>query len=65
MTDIPTICPDIQEEIVNMLPDNGHTALKVMAQLCANMLLSIKDADLGLFIKDIQDNFALYRSQRE
>lgn len=58
----PTIEPGTQEEILKLLPDDGPEALKIMAQLIANMLLSIHGADLGLFIKDVQDNLAAYRS---
>ncbi len=60
---IETIEPDIQEKILDALPADGPLALKVMAQLSANMLLEIKGADLGLFIKDIQDNHAAYRAK--
>lgn len=58
---VRSIEPECQDKILDILPDDGNLALKVMAQLSANMLLSIKGADLGLFIKDIQDNFAAYR----
>lgn len=58
---IKTIEPEIQDRVLDILPNDGKLALKVMAQLSANMLLSINGSDLGLFIKDIQDNFSAYR----
>ena len=34
----PAIEPDIQEEILNLLPDPPEYALKLLAQLTGNML---------------------------
>jgi hypothetical protein len=60
---LKTIEPDIQEKIIDILPNDGPLALKVMAQLSANILLEVKGAELELFIKDIQDNFEVYRAE--
>lgn len=58
---ITAIKPDIQGKILDILPDDGPLALKVMAQLSANMLSSIDDADLDIYIQDIQNNLKVYR----
>lgn len=55
-----TIEPDIQEAILDALPNDGSLALKLMAQLIANMLLSIKDANVNNFINDLKLNLQLY-----
>lgn len=57
----PTIENDIQETILEALPSDGLKALEVMAQLSANMILSIPEADLDKFITRVRWNYAAYR----
>lgn len=39
-----TIQPEIQLAIIDILPDDGELALKIMCQMLANMILSVDDA---------------------
>ena len=55
-----TIEPEIQDNILTILPNDGPTALKVMAQLSANMLISIKDANVNDFVTDLKLQLSLY-----
>lgn len=60
MKEIVTIEPDIQDKILNILPDDGTLALKLMSQLTANMLISIKNANYADFITNLKNDLALY-----
>lgn len=55
-----TIEPDIQEAILDILPDNGPKALDVMAQLTANMIIKIKGANINDYVKNLKRHLALY-----
>lgn len=55
-----SIEPKIQDDILNILPDDGPLALKLMAQLTANIILSIKDANVNDYITDLKLQLALY-----
>ena len=55
-----TIEPDIQDNILTILPDDGPLALKVINQLAANMIISIKDANINDFITELKSNIANY-----
>jgi hypothetical protein len=56
-----TIKPDIQEAILCLLPDEGDLALCIMAQLLANMILSIKDANAQAVVDLIWLNLNCYK----
>jgi hypothetical protein len=56
----PTIEPEIQEIILETLPDEGNTALEVMAQLSANMVLSIPGAKIDLFLNMVRAHYEAY-----
>jgi hypothetical protein len=56
----PTIEPEIQEQILNILPDDGPLALKIMCQLLANMIMSINHTKLGWVIAEIKTNLVNY-----
>lgn len=60
MKEIITKYPDIQEKILDVLPSDGLIALGVMSQLTANMILSIKDANIDSFINNLKSDLALY-----
>jgi len=55
-----TIEPYIQEAILDVLPNDGHKALDVMAQLTANMILSINNANIDDYIKNLKNHLASY-----
>jgi len=55
-----TIEPDIQDAIVDILPNDGHKALEVMAQLTANMIISINNANIDDYIKNLKNHLASY-----
>lgn len=55
-----TLEPDIQEKILDILPNDGTLALKVMSQLTANMLISIKNANFVDYINNLKSDLALY-----
>lgn len=55
-----TIEPGIQEKILDTLPDDGPLALELMAQLVANMVLSINGADINTFIACLRRELDLY-----
>lgn len=52
--------PDIQDTILTALPGDGPLALEVMAQLSANMVLSIRGADLESFIERVRHHYISY-----
>lgn len=49
-----TVEPDAQDSILDVLPRDGSVALEVMAQLSANMVTSIPEADLESFIERVR-----------
>lgn len=53
---IKFIQPDIQETILNILPDYGPNALNLMAQLTANMLISIDGANINDYIVSLNNH---------
>ena len=53
--------PIIQDEILNILPNDGPLALALMAQLSANMLLSINGPSFDDFIADVRSNLNFYK----
>ena len=55
----PAIEPDIQEEILNLLPDPPEYALKVMAQLTGNMLAGY--GDIEEYIADLKAQYLIYK----
>jgi len=55
-----TIEPDIQEAILDILPDSGPRALDVMAQLTANMIIEIKGANINDYVENLKKHLALY-----
>lgn len=55
-----TIEPDIQDAILTLLPNDGPTALTVMAQLTANMLISIDGANINDYIAELKTQLAGY-----
>jgi len=57
---LTTIEPEIQDAILDILPNDPAIALDVMAQLSANMLVSIP-ADLDKFIENLKIRFAAYK----
>lgn len=56
----PTIEPEIQEAILTALPEDGELALQIMAQLCANIVLSVKGANLDRFLVEVELNYLDY-----
>lgn len=57
---VRTIEADIQEKILNILPDNYETALEIMAQLSANICLSGKCFDVEAFCNKIRKHYNKY-----
>lgn len=57
---VKTIEPEIQDKILVILPNDGPLSLKLMAQLTANMIISINDANVTDFIADLHYNLAQY-----
>ena len=55
-----TIEPDVQNKLLDILPEDGTLALKVINQLVANMIISIKDANINDFITELKSNIANY-----
>lgn len=55
-----TIEPDIQEAILAILPDDGPTAINLICQLLANMILSIDKANINDTIMLLKDHLAAY-----
>lgn len=55
-----TIEPDIQDAILTILPNDPTLALKVMAQLTANMIISINNANINSYIEDLKLQLASY-----
>ena len=50
--------PDIQEKILDILPDDGAKALNLMAQLTANMIISIDNANVKNYIESLHSHLA-------
>ena len=57
----PAIKPDIQEEIVELLPASLHTSLKLMAQLTGNMLNESKTITIDEYIADLKAQYLIYK----
>lgn len=55
-----TIEPDIQEVILEALPEDGPLAMEVMCQLLANMILSIADASIDKTVERLKFHLADY-----
>jgi hypothetical protein len=55
-----TIEPEIQEKILDILPEDGSLALRLVAQLAANMILSIEGATIGSFVAELKENLEQY-----
>ena len=55
----PAIEPDIQEEILNLLPDPPEYALKLMAQLTGNILAG--HGDIDKYIADLKAQYLIYK----
>lgn len=55
-----TIEPEIQDKILDILPNDPSIALDIMAQLSANMLVSIP-SDLDKFIENLKVKHAAYK----
>lgn len=55
-----TIEPEIQEAILDILPGNGQKALLVIAQLAANMVLSIDGATIENFMLSVENYYRDY-----
>lgn len=55
-----TIEPDTQQIILDALPNEGNIALEVMAQLSANMILSIPGMKLDLFLGMVRAHYEAY-----
>lgn len=56
-----TVEPETQEKILDVLPEDGPLSLKIMAQLSANMILSIDNANIDDFIADLRKNMGEYQ----
>lgn len=50
----------VQAAVLDCLPDDGPEALKIMAQLTANMILSINDLTLEEYIIELRIEHAAY-----
>jgi hypothetical protein len=57
----PAIEPDIQEEILHILPDPPKLALRVMAQLTGNMLVSINGPTFEEYVADLKAQYLIYK----
>lgn len=57
----PAIEPDIQEEIVNLLPDSLDTSLKLLAQLTGNMLVESKTMTIDAYIAELKSQYLIYK----
>ena len=55
-----TIEPDIQEAILDILPEDGQLATELMCQLLANMILSVPDTDINKISERIKAHLAAY-----
>jgi len=51
--------PEIQEIILDALPANSSRALEVIAQLTANMIISIKDANINNYIDLLKHHLSM------
>ena len=54
---------DCQDKILDILPNNPQLALKVMAQMVANMMLSIDDANFEDFSADVKYNIDAFKKE--
>lgn len=59
----PTIEPAIQEIILDALPREGNIALEIMAQLSANMVLSIPGAKIEWFLNLVHAHYEAYNDE--
>ena len=57
---IPAIEADIQDQLICLLPDDYHTAIEVLAQLSANILLSGERFNIEKFIDKLRKHHAAY-----
>ena len=55
-----TIKPDIQNAILDILPDDGPLATRLMCQLLANMIISIGEDNIDDVINRIRLELASY-----
>ena len=55
-----TIEPDIQEAILDILPDDGLLAIRLMCQLLANMIISIRADNIDDVINHIRAELVSY-----
>ena len=55
-----TIEPDIQSAILDILPNDGPLAIRLMCQLLANMILSIRADNIDDVINRIRSELAEY-----
>ena len=55
-----TIEPDIQDAILDILPNDGPLAMRLMRQLLANMILSLEGSSINDVIELIRLNLAEY-----
>jgi len=55
-----TIEPDIQDAILDILPNDGPLAMRIMCQLLANMILSLEGSSINDVIELIRLNLAEY-----
>lgn len=58
----PLLEPEIQDAMLDILPEDGPLALSIMAQLSANMLTSINGANVDDFIADLKSNLETYKA---
>lgn len=59
---MPTIEAATQEAILEILPEDGPLALRLMAQLVANMIISIDEGDIETFIADLRRELATFEA---
>ena len=57
----PAIEPDIQEEIVDILPASLETSLKLMAQLTGNMLAEADMMTFEEYVADLKAQYLIYK----
>ena len=55
-----TLEPDIQEKIITMLPEDGELAILVLAQLFANVVMSVNGMNINAAVDMIMVNWKSY-----
>jgi hypothetical protein len=58
--DMQTLEPDIQEKIITMLPEDGELAILVLAQLFANVVMSVNGMNINAAVDMIMVNWKSY-----